>query len=286
VLCEDTAVVGDRCAKRAKQAARDAAKIEGKKLSLSRTVAFPVLSSSKKAFKAEQAWKNDMKARGYKTVEPALATFLISKQPRHDKLPGGKLCSGTQFFNHIEGQSAFVDKFLLIRLLAEYQANVDKSFDINAFSPRTYLLSDADHCDAAMKVLGAAQETKGVVQWIRKKRGAENGKGIKLLDAGDVSSMYKDYQKKVELSKLKKQEKKAGGERASNCNEVILQRYIHNPLLIKGHKCDFRVYAFVASTSPALLSFFHPRFYMKCSPEKYSPMSTDKAAGLSNQQQM
>jgi hypothetical protein len=160
-----------------------------------------------------------------------------------------------------------VDKFQLVRLLADYK---HPSFELDSFAPRTYLVTEQDHCEEFMQVLekdALLDDGKQPVQWIQKKRGKENGKGITLLSKTDTDLMLQQYRSR------------------HACPKAIMQRYIHDPLLINGHKCDFRVYAFIATTVP-FHAFFHPRFYMKCSPEPYSPLSTDKAGALSNQQQM
>jgi hypothetical protein len=237
---------------------------------LPRLAAFPVLSESKRAFKAEGTWKDELKNREYKVTKSLTdATFIISKQQNFARLPGQQLCTDTQFFNHIPGQGAMVDKFKLVRLLADYKEH-HPSFDLDGFAPRTYLVTERDHCEEFMGVVEKDAELndgKQPVQWIQKMRGKENGKGITLLAKTDTDVMLQRY--------------KSG----RTCPSAIMQRYIHDPLLINGHKCDFRVYAFVATTAP-FHAYFHPRFYMKCSPEPYSPLSTDKAGALSNQQQM
>ena len=62
------------------------------------------------------------------------------------------------------------------------------------------------------------------------------------------------------------------------CGEVtgeptVMQKYIADPLLIEGHKFDFRIYLLIASTNP-LIAYYHDGF-LRLSLHLYDKDSTD-----------
>jgi hypothetical protein len=63
-------------------------------------------------------------------------------------------------------------------------------------------------------------------------------------------------------------------------DNIIAQKYISNPLLVNGHKFDFRIYLLIASTDP-LIVFYHDGF-LRISLSKYSKNSTEKSTHFTN----
>jgi hypothetical protein len=63
-------------------------------------------------------------------------------------------------------------------------------------------------------------------------------------------------------------------------DNVILQQYISNPLTVKGHKFDFRIYMLIASTNP-LIVYYHDGF-LRISLHKYEKNSTELSAHATN----
>jgi len=59
-----------------------------------------------------------------------------------------------------------------------------------------------------------------------------------------------------------------------------MQRYVANPLLLYGHKFDFRVYMLIASTDP-LIVYYHDGF-LKVSLHEYNSSSTEKGTYVAN----
>lgn len=61
------------------------------------------------------------------------------------------------------------------------------------------------------------------------------------------------------------------------CGELpeatVMQRYIADPLLLEGHKFDFRIYMLIASTNP-LIVYYHDGF-LRLSLHFYSKNSTE-----------
>ena len=63
----------------------------------------------------------------------------------------------------------------------------------------------------------------------------------------------------AELEKSIQIEYQNGSLCGSIYKNIVMQRYISNPLLIEGHKFDFRIYMLVASTNP-LIVYYHDGF--------------------------
>ena len=57
-------------------------------------------------------------------------------------------------------------------------------------------------------------------------------------------------------------------------DNLIVQHYIHNPLLLYGHKFDFRMYMVIASTNP-VIAYYHDGF-LRVSLHEYDVNSQDK----------
>jgi len=68
------------------------------------------------------------------------------------------------------------------------------------------------------------------------------------------------------------------------CGEILknylVQDFVHNPLLLKGHKFDFRMYMLIASTNP-LIVYYHDGF-LRLSLQEYDSKSTDKSVHVTN----
>lgn len=70
------------------------------------------------------------------------------------------------------------------------------------------------------------------------------------------------------------------GELTYDCSSVV-QRYIENPLLILGHKVDFRIYVLVSSFQPLRIYMFDD-FLTRFGGEKYTMDSKDMYVHLTN----
>ena len=55
--------------------------------------------------------------------------------------------------------------------------------------------------------------------------------------------------------------------------KAVIQKYVANPLLIKGRKFEFRVYLLVASVNP-VIAYYHEGF-LKIALNKFDPLSKD-----------
>ena len=252
----------------------------GGMLKLPRVVAFPVLGGG---FRAEKAWREAFREAGFDTAtSPDVATIIISKQWRFDRLPGGALCGATQMFNHIPGAMAIVNKAQLVASLHRLGDGLGPALraEVDQIMPESYIMADKGECarfvDRYFPEGGNANSGKaGEVQWIAKSARADNAKGIKFPRLPQLRATARAY----------RDTGKCNFGRIMGLRNPIIQRYLPRPLLVNGRKCDFRVYAYVPSTQP-FMAYFHPQFYMKCSGQAYRADSRDIAVAVSNQQVM
>eukprot|EP00494_Astrolonche_serrata_P034459 UN34728 len=91
--------------------------------------------------------------------------------------------------------------------------------------------------------------------WILKPNAGANGTGIQLLS----SMPKKDFRALLE---------KDYDEFKQNTFPLILQQYIHNPLLYDNRKFDIRTYVLILATKPKTTAYFH-RGYVRLCGEKY-----------------
>jgi hypothetical protein len=110
------------------------------------------------------------------------------------------------------------------------------------------------------------KKQKGIV-YIRKiARGIHMGQGVQPVDPQEEENLKAIFQN--------------GEECGINQEKYLIQSYIDNPLLLYGHKFDFRMYMLVASVDP-LIVFYHDGF-LRVSLHLYNVNATDKAALLTN----
>jgi len=116
------------------------------RLKLPRVVAFPVLGGG---FRAEKAWREAFREAGFDTApSPDVATIIISKQWRFDRLPGGALCGATQMFNHIPGAMAIVNKAQLVASLHRLGDSLGPALrdEVDQLMPESYIMADKGEC--------------------------------------------------------------------------------------------------------------------------------------------
>jgi hypothetical protein len=274
-------------------------------------VAFPILQEAyrKTVFAAEKSWRESFTRAGFGTTLSHLdATFLISKQTRADIIGFGRPCALTQLFNHIPGQAVMSDKVSVVRRLREslaeeeYQvaaAEGQNRLTFEQLMPITFVFDGANFLNseggqgsieanihewlafrAAVIALGHGEAEE--VQWIHKKRGVENNKGITLLSYADLREAgvvgFWDGKEKAAAAQaaIAASMGKATAADHEEANTHILyrtpgviQRYMTSPLLLHGRKVDFRAFVLVASVKP-LAAFFHDDFMARVSPFAYS----------------
>lgn len=127
--------------------------------------------------------------------------------------------------------------------------------------PYTLVLNDKNQCEEFILDLKSNKKTN----WIYKiARYSHNGKGLNIVDSEFSAELLKNYTE-------------------SGCpwtKNVLVQKYITNPLLLKGKKFDFRAYLFIASMDPLIL-LYHDGF-LRISMEDYDENSSNPDIYLTN----
>jgi len=131
------------------------------------------------------------------------------------------------------------------------------------YFPKTWLLDKENECrdffDNHFNTpeYFKLQQERHVV-FIRKNgTGGHLGKGVEPMHAVEEERMRKLYENGSLCGTLK--------------TTYLVQKYIHNPLLVNERKTDFRIYLLVASTNP-LMAFYHDGF-LRVSIYKYDTSS-------------
>uniref|UniRef100_A0A8C5WBP4 Tubulin--tyrosine ligase-like protein 5 n=1 Tax=Leptobrachium leishanense TaxID=445787 RepID=A0A8C5WBP4_9ANUR len=175
-------------------------------------------------------------AHGFKQVNAASHDFNVM-------WTGGELedaifsnLSGFQKINHFPKSTELTRKDSLWKTMHSFEEEHQKNFNI---VPESYVLIEdyQKFCQAFKKLPGP---------WIVKPVASSQGRGIYLMDS---------------LSQLKFED------------NVIISRYISNPLLIEGYKFDFRLYVLVTSFDP-LIIYLYEEGLTRFATEKYQQSGT------------
>lgn len=173
-----------------------------------------------------------------------------------------------QKVNHFRNANELTRKDLLKKNLSRYHCLGPRMAQAFALQPPTFVLPQQylQFCDAfgrassglagptgkatdnMTRLLHELQPQQGDASrnepniWIMKPVGLSRGRGIRVIsDIGQVR--YSE--------------------------DMIIQRYIHNPLLLDGHKFDLRIYVLVTSFSP-LEAFIYERGFARLSSRPFS----------------
>mmetsp|Transcript_26250 Transcript_26250/g.46933 ORF Transcript_26250/g.46933 Transcript_26250/m.46933 type:complete len:543 (+) Transcript_26250:2383-4011(+) len=181
-------------------------------------------------------------------------------------------CPG-QILNHVPGASAFCRKDLIQHYMRDYQKRYKaKGLDhcyTRSITPKSYILSETDHCQQFLNELETAltkySEDSMPIEWITKNARRHKGYGIDLID-------YKAAQHFLSLYS------QSGGscERPLESHKhLIAQQYINNPATIDGRKFDFRIFAMIANVDPFIVLWAPENGHTRVSDTVFNKTSSD-----------
>jgi len=182
----------------------------------------------------------------------------------------------SQESNFIPGHSSLYRKDYVAKNFNQYVKKYEdkpQCFDGEGYYPRAYLMTNKDECVEFFKLFNSPryQELKAQKNIVYIKKigaGVHAGKGVFPVDSSEEADIRKQY-KNGELC----------GQVQDN---LIMQDFISNPLLIHGRKFDFRVFLLIASTNPVIA--YYADGYLRTSLQIYDPNSTDKTVFIPNPQ--
>ena len=179
----------------------------------------------------------------------------------------------TQASNHIPGHTLLYSKSHVAEAMNDYRklyTSRPQCFGDGKFFPRTFLLDKQEECFAFFEEINSPsyKEAKKERQaiYIRKLGAALHASaGIELLHDDEEREVRRLYDN--------------GNLCGISTRNYIIQTLV-DPLLLDGHKFDFRVYLLVASTNP-MIAYFHEGV-LWVSLHKFNQNSTSKEGFVPN----
>uniref|UniRef100_A0A7N4P780 Tubulin tyrosine ligase like 10 n=1 Tax=Sarcophilus harrisii TaxID=9305 RepID=A0A7N4P780_SARHA len=187
---------------------------------------------------------------------------------------------GEQLLYQIPNNKLLTTKIGLLNALREYarvMSKISRSptaahikvLKMEDFFPETYRLDVKDERENFITVFHDEEI------WICKPTASNQGKGIFLIRTQEEAiSLQAKMQSIEDDPTYKKMPFKAPQAR-------VIQRYIHNPLLLDGKKFDVRSYLLIACAMPYMVFFSHG--YARLTLSLYDPKAKDLAGHLTNQ---
>ena len=180
----------------------------------------------------------------------------------------------SQISNHIPGHEVISRKDSIgsaLRTYADAYKSRSDCFNYNKFFPKTWVLSKKDQCEDFFNEFNSENYTqlkkeRGVVYFQKIGAGVHEGQGVAPVNNDVEFNLRKLYNNGKLCGKIEK--------------NLITQYNIYNPLLLHGHKFDFRVFMLIASTNPTI-AYYHDG-YLRVSLHEYDANSTELGAHLTN----
>ncbi|XP_003385337.1 PREDICTED: protein polyglycylase TTLL10-like [Amphimedon queenslandica] len=171
---------------------------------------------------------------------------------------------GEQMVNHFPNISILTTKIgLLESIRSSKRKLLSLRLPVHQIIPETYRLDIQSEREEFFKIYVEDE------LWICKPTGANQGKGIFLV-------------KSLQQVKDKLAFDEAHCPVTRHPTQRIIQRYIHNPLLIEGRKFDIRVYMLLIAGEKSIFAFYREG-YIRLSCLPYDDKSMDMTIHLTNQ---
>ncbi|KAI5612254.1 inactive polyglycylase TTLL10 [Silurus asotus] len=189
---------------------------------------------------------------------------------------------GEQLVYQIPNNRVLTTKIGLLNSLREYErvsckinhGKGQRRLKMCEFIPDTFRMDVKDEREAFFSQTDGLYADKGHI-WICKPTGLNQGRGIFLLHTPEDIAAFKGKMQMLADSHTNK--------KIPLCRSqaMIAQRYIQNPLLLKGKKFDVRSYFLIACTTPYMVFFRHGYVRLTC--DLYDLKSNNLTAHLTNQ---
>lgn len=187
---------------------------------------------------------------------------------------GSQFSCTTQMSNHIPGHHYVYRKDLTSEALVEYGKSYESKpdcFNYDNFFPRTWVLYKEDQCKEFFNEFNSLkyQQLKNErnIVYIRKVGAfSHQGHGVEPVNDNEEQTLRSMYKNGDLCGKVTR--------------NYIIQYFVHNPLLLEGHKFDFRIYMLIASTNP-LIAFYHDGF-LRVSLHEYTSQGNEKGMFITN----
>lgn len=207
-------------------------------------------------------------------LKPNINLFFLSNSLHLYQEIGLNFACLTQMYSRVPGQGTLNRKDKASESIVQYAQryqNNPKCFDYTKFFPQTWVLYIEEQCSkffdhfTSEEYFQLKEERK--IVYIRKRGlGAHRAEGVQPVDEEEETELRKMYQDGDLCGKIER--------------NYIIQTFVHNPLLLNGHKFDFRIYMLIASTNP-LIVYYHDGF-LRLSLHPYDITSKDKGVLLTN----
>jgi len=200
--------------------------------------------------------------------------FFINDMAHNFQQIGKSFACLTQNYNHIPGHGNINRKDKAAEALIKYNQLYEdrpECFNSSKFFPKTWLLNYEDQCTEFFNHLNSPAyeqlKREKVIVYIRKLGiGSHMAKGVQPMDSDEEQEIRRIWRDGQLCGKVQK--------------HYIIQNFVDKPLLVEGHKFDFRIYLLIASTNP-VIAFYHDGF-LRVSVHKYDIHSKDKSVLLTN----
>ncbi|KAI5095675.1 inactive polyglycylase TTLL10 [Silurus meridionalis] len=201
---------------------------------------------------------------------------------REQAIQADGTAAGEQLVYQIPNNRVLTTKIGLLNSLREYErvsckinhGKGQRRLKMCEFIPDTFRMDVKDEREAFFSQTDGLYADKGHI-WICKPTGLNQGRGIFLLHTPEDIAAFKGKMQMLADSHTNK--------KIPFCRSqaMIAQRYIQNPLLLKGKKFDVRSYFLIACTTPYMVFFRHGYVRLTC--DLYDPKSNNLTAHLTNQ---